>query len=76
MQDPNTCGVNLTEHELFMSSIGIGADGLPFQRLVIVAETGDDFITCGQDPSTFSEKQLYGLDSNGKIARRVSIDGL
>lgn len=76
MTDPNQCGVFLTERELFISSIGMGADNLPFQRMVIVAETGDDFIACGQDPSTFEYKQLYALDSNNKIALRVSIDGL
>lgn len=76
MQDPNTCGVYLTERDLFISSIGVDANGLPFQRMVLVNDSGNDFITCGQDPSTFTHKQLYGLDSNGKIALRVSIDGL
>lgn len=72
MPDPNTCGANFTEEELENLSYGIGADGMPFQRYANVTDTGDDFFSCGQDPATFEEKQLYGL-YNGKIMKRVSI---
>lgn len=74
--DPNNCGLNFTEEQLEAMSIGVDADGLPFQRMVLVTDTGNDWAGCGKDPSLWSEKQLYGLDSNGKIALRVSIDGL
>jgi hypothetical protein len=73
--DPNACGSNLTFEEMFKSAIGTDSEGNPLLRMVNVADSGTDFYTCGTD-KILNPAQLFQLDSNDKIALRVSIDGI
>jgi hypothetical protein len=73
--DPNACGSSVTFEEMLHSAIGVDAEGNPFLRMVNVTDTGDDYITCGADKA-LNPAQLFALDSNDKIALRVSIDGI
>lgn len=69
-----TCGKELGLLELFVSAIGTDASGKPTLRLYKSSDTGVDFSTCSKNLNAEEiARNLFTLDSNGKIAVRVSI---
>jgi len=74
--DPTACGSNLTLEELLNSLLGKSANGAPYVRVVQVAETGDDYFSCGSADRVLNPAELFEADSNGNLALRVHIDGI
>lgn len=64
----------VTFDELLLSAIGTDSSGKPTLRVIDSNDTGTNFVTC--DKGLTKEevlRQLFALDSNGKVAIRISI---